>query len=85
MLTAIILIAAALVAALLAVVNAFVDSRESYTAGVPTGLALSFVVVVLMLSAIAPGWRSPRPDHSVTVLVAEEVGNTVWRLSAAKR
>lgn len=47
-------------ATLLAVVNAFVHSRDGYTAVVPTGLTLSCVVVLLMLVATALGWRAPR-------------------------
>lgn len=47
-----------LAAALLAVVNAFVHSRDGYTAVVPTGLTLSCVVVLLMLVATALGWRA---------------------------
>lgn len=49
-----------LAAALLAIVNAFVHSRDGYTAVVPTGLTLSVIVVVLMLVATALGWRAPR-------------------------
>lgn len=48
-----------LLAALLSVVNAFVHSRDGYTAVVPTGLALSAVVVVLMLLAT---WMSSRRE-----------------------
>ncbi len=40
-----------LLAALLSVVNAFVHSRDGYTAVVPTGLTLSAVVVGLMVVA----------------------------------
>src|ERR1700739_3079343 len=40
-------------AALLSLVNAFVHSRDAYTAVVPTGLMLSvLVVVVLLLTAL---------------------------------
>jgi uncharacterized membrane protein len=42
-----------LLAAVLSVVNAFVHSRDGYTAVVPDGLTLSVVVVLLMLAA---GW-----------------------------
>jgi uncharacterized membrane protein len=42
------------VAALLSVLNAFVHSRDGYTAVVPQGLALSAIVAVLLLAA---GWR----------------------------
>jgi uncharacterized membrane protein len=41
------------VAVLLSVINAFVHSRDGYTAVVPTGLMLSgSVVVVLLLTAL---------------------------------
>lgn len=42
------------VAALLSVLNAFIHSRDGYTAVVPEGLALSAIVTVLLLAA---GWR----------------------------
>lgn len=45
--------AAALV---LSIVNAFVHSRDGYTAVVPEGLALSIVVFLLMLLATWFGW-----------------------------
>ncbi len=45
-----------LLAALLSVVNAFVHSRDGYTAVVPDGLTLSGIVVVLMLVATAMSW-----------------------------
>jgi uncharacterized membrane protein len=45
-------------AVLLSVVNAFVHSRDAYTAVVPTGLMLSgLVVVVLLLTALADRQR----------------------------
>lgn len=47
-----------LAAALLAVVNAFVHSRDGYTAVVPTGLTMSVIVVVLMLVATFFGWNA---------------------------
>lgn len=47
-----------LLAALLAVVNAFVHSRDGYTAVVPEGLILSAAVVVLMALAL---WMGSRP------------------------
>ncbi len=46
-------------AALAAVFNAFVHSRDGYTSVVPTGLTLSIIVVVLMLIVRALGWSSP--------------------------
>jgi uncharacterized membrane protein len=42
------------VAVLLSVLNAFVHSRDGYTAVLPEGLALSAIVAVLLLAA---GWR----------------------------
>lgn len=51
-----------LLAALLSVVNAFVHSRDGYTAVVPEGLTLSALVVVLMLVAAVMGSdRGPFP------------------------
>jgi uncharacterized membrane protein len=47
------------VALVLAIVNAFVHSRDGYVAVVPDGLALSVIVVILMLVATWLGW--PRP------------------------
>lgn len=41
-----------LLAAVLSVVNAFVHSRDGYTAVVPDGLTLSTIVVVLMLLVV---------------------------------
>jgi uncharacterized membrane protein len=49
-----------IVALVLAIVNAFVHSRDGYTAVVPQGLTLSIVVVVLMLLATWFGWPRPR-------------------------
>jgi uncharacterized membrane protein len=49
-----------LAAALLSVINAFVHSRDGYTAVVPEGLTLSAIVVVLMLVATFLGWNRPR-------------------------
>lgn len=46
-----------LLAAVLSVVNAFVHSRDGYTAVVPDGLTLSAIVVLLMLLATWMGWR----------------------------
>lgn len=55
-----------LVAALLSIVNAFVHSRDGYTAVVPTGLTLSIVVVVLMLVATWMGWQRPQTITTTT-------------------
>lgn len=46
-------------AAVLSVINAFVHSRDGYTAVVPEGLTLSIIVVVLMLVATVLGWTRP--------------------------
>jgi uncharacterized membrane protein len=58
-----------LLAALLSVVNAFVHSRDGYTAVVPTGLTLSLIVVVLMLVA---AWMGNRHEgrHTLTGVTA---------------
>jgi uncharacterized membrane protein len=49
-------------AALLSLVNAFVHSRDAYTAVVPTGLALSVLVVaVLLLTAWVGAASADRP------------------------
>jgi uncharacterized membrane protein len=55
-------VAASLLALLLSIVNAFVHSRDGYTAVVPQGLTLSIIVVVLMLLATWFGW--PRPHYA---------------------
>jgi uncharacterized membrane protein len=52
-----------LLAAVLSVVNAFVHSRDGYTAVVPEGLALSVVVVLLM---IAVAWMGRAPNRAVS-------------------
>lgn len=49
-----------LAAAVLAVVNAFIHSRDGYTAVVPAGLTLSCIVVLLMLLATWMGWHRPQ-------------------------
>lgn len=48
-----------LLAAVLSVFNAFVHSRDGYTAVVPEGLTLSTVVVVLMGVVTCLGWTRP--------------------------
>jgi len=50
-----------LAAALLSVVNAFVHSRDGYTAVVPDGLILSALVVLLMALAAWLGWNRVEP------------------------
>jgi uncharacterized membrane protein len=54
-----------LAAALLAIVNTFVHSRDGYTAVVPTGLTLSSIVVLLMVVATAFGWYSFHGSTSI--------------------
>jgi len=49
-----------LAAALVAVVNTFVHSRDGYTSVMPTGITLSAIVVLLMVIATALGWHTPR-------------------------
>jgi uncharacterized membrane protein len=44
------------VAVLVSLINAFVHSRDAYTAVVPTGLALSALVVVVLLFTGWVGW-----------------------------
>jgi uncharacterized membrane protein len=56
-------------AALLALLNAFVHSRDAWTAVVPHGLALSAVVAAILLLLGVRGWslhaeRRARPDRS---------------------
>ena len=48
-----------LVVLLLSVLNAFVHSRDGYTAVVPDGLVLSVVVVLLMIGVTWMGWARP--------------------------
>jgi uncharacterized membrane protein len=48
-------------AVLLALVNAFVHSRDGYTAVVPTGLTLSGLVVVILLATASAGWTLTYP------------------------
>jgi uncharacterized membrane protein len=43
-------------AALLSLLNAFVHSRDAYTAVVPQGLELSVVVTVILLIVVVHGW-----------------------------
>jgi uncharacterized membrane protein len=45
-----------LLAVLLSILNVFVHSRDGYTAVVPTGLALSAVVFVILLLTSSMGW-----------------------------
>jgi uncharacterized membrane protein len=48
---------AGVVAALLSLINAFVHSRDGYTAVVPTGLTLSAIVTVILLVLGCYGWN----------------------------
>jgi len=50
-------------AALLSLINVFVHSRDGYTAVVPTGLALSAGVVVLLLLSCSAGWALTYRRH----------------------
>lgn len=54
-----------LLAAILSVVNAFVHSRDGYTAVVPTGLTLSAIVVLLMMTSAWMGWGRILRDRPV--------------------
>jgi len=44
------------VAIVLSIFNVLIHSRDGYTAVVPTGLALSGIVTILLLSLLAGGW-----------------------------
>lgn len=59
---------ASVAAALLSVVNAFVHSRDGYTAVVPDGLILSALVVLLMALAAWMGWHRTEPVARVGVV-----------------
>lgn len=61
-----------LLAVLLSIVNAFVHSRDGYTAVVPLGISLSAIVVVLMLAATWFGW--PRAHYVTVAPVRTNVG-----------
>jgi uncharacterized membrane protein len=50
---------------ILSVVNAFVHSRDGYTAVVPDGLTLSSIVVIVMLIVAWMGW--PRASRRLPV------------------
>jgi uncharacterized membrane protein len=51
------------VAIALSIVNVLVHSRDGYTAVVPTGLALSGVVTILLLAVLAGGWSLTYSDR----------------------
>ena len=52
------------IAFILALINAFVHSRDGYTAVVPTGLTLSALVVVILLFTSWMGWISAHRDNA---------------------
>jgi uncharacterized membrane protein len=52
------------VAVVLSIVNVLVHSRDGYTAVVPTGLALSGVVTILLLSLTVGGWSLMDGDRA---------------------
>jgi uncharacterized membrane protein len=51
------------VAIVLSIVNVLVHSRDGYTAVVPTGLALSGLVTILLLSLSVGGWSLTYGDR----------------------
>lgn len=53
-------------AVLLSVLNAFVHSRDSYTAVVPEGITLSAIVTVLLIIVGVGGWNLARVTASET-------------------
>lgn len=61
-----------IVVLILSIINAFVHSRDGYTAVVPTGLTLSAVVVVLMLIATWLGW--PRQQYVAVARPLHDAG-----------
>ena len=50
------------VAIVLSIVNVLVHSRDGYTAVVPTGLALSGLVTILLLFMLVGGWSLTHYD-----------------------
>ncbi|WP_246756345.1 DUF2231 domain-containing protein [Bradyrhizobium neotropicale] len=52
------------VAIALSIVNVLVHSRDGYTAVVPTGLALSGLVTILLLSLLVGGWGLIHGDRA---------------------
>jgi uncharacterized membrane protein len=57
-------VSAYVAAVLIALVNVFVHSRDAYTAVVPTGLTLSAVVVIILLTMAPNGWALTSPRHA---------------------
>src|SRR6201999_2682244 len=51
------------VAIVLSIVNVLIHSRDGYTAVVPTGLALSGLVTILLLSTLVGGWSLTDSDR----------------------
>ncbi|MCA6108193.1 DUF2231 domain-containing protein [Bradyrhizobium sp. CNPSo 4026] len=51
------------IAIVLSVVNVLVHSRDGYTAVVPTGLVLSGLVTILLLSLLVGGWSLTDGDQ----------------------
>jgi uncharacterized membrane protein len=54
----------AVIAALLSLINAFVHSRDGYTAVVPTGLTLSTIVAVILVVLGCYGWNLSVPSRA---------------------
>jgi uncharacterized membrane protein len=65
-------VVASLAALVLSIINAFVHSRDGYTAVVPEGLTLSVIVVILMLLATWFGW--PRVYYTQATHTPTTVG-----------
>lgn len=61
--------AALAAAALLSFLNAFIHSRDGYTAVVPQGLVLSAIVTVILLVVGCRGWNlaGARPSSSTSI------------------
>ena len=58
-------------AALLSLLNAFVHSRDAYTAVVPQGLELSVLIALLLLAVGWRGWSLERRDRPQSPQVTE--------------
>lgn len=65
-----------LIAALLSVINAFVHSRDGYTAVVPTGLTLSIIVALLMVAVAWMGWQQKLQHRQQLLLQSQHVQTT---------
>ena len=52
------------IAMVLSIVNVLVHSRDGYTAVVPTGLMLSGLVTILLLSMLVGGWSLTHTDRA---------------------